>query len=315
MKNPKLKFVILSIFSVLFYSALILISDLERFSHVWSVIILEYIPIILGLHFFAHVIRTFRQKLFFKKLDISLSFRNNFLLYFSGASLIMTPGGVGELLKSYLLKINYGHSISKTSSVILAEKYHNILSGVSLILILLLIQSIFEVLILTLILGVIILMAYIAVKKINIFLSLISKLPKKWILTPLIDNSPTFCNSLNSLFHNRVFFTGLLFGISASLLDGLAFFIGFLAFGLDTSFIESATFVMSSLTLGSLSFLPAGIGVTEISLLGFLTNHGVFLATASALILFIRLSTSWYTTIIGIISLKIFLRTKTNIQS
>ena len=141
------------------------------------------------------------------------------------------------------------------------------------------------------------------------------KLPKKWILTPLIDNSPTFCNSLNSLFHNRVFFTGLLFGISASLLDGLAFFIGFLAFGLDTSFIESATFVMSSLTLGSLSFLPAGIGVTEISLLGFLTNHGVSLATASALMLFIRLSTSWYTTIIGIISLKIFLRTITYDQS
>ena len=66
MKNPKLKFVILSIFSVLFYSALILISDLEKFSHVWSVIILEYIPIILGLHLFAHVIRVFRQKLFFK---------------------------------------------------------------------------------------------------------------------------------------------------------------------------------------------------------------------------------------------------------
>ncbi|SVA85108.1 uncharacterized protein METZ01_LOCUS137962, partial [marine metagenome] len=42
MKNPKLKFVILSIFSVLFYSALILISDVEKFSHVWSVIILEY---------------------------------------------------------------------------------------------------------------------------------------------------------------------------------------------------------------------------------------------------------------------------------
>ena len=83
MKNSKLKFIILAISSVLFYSALILVSDLEKFSDAWSTIILEYIPIILGLHFFAHVIRTFRQKLFFKKLGISLSFRYSFLLYFS----------------------------------------------------------------------------------------------------------------------------------------------------------------------------------------------------------------------------------------
>ena len=76
----------------------------------------------------------------------------------------MTPGGIGGFLKSYLLKINDGYSISKTSSVHLAEKYHDILSGVSLILILLLIQTIFEVLILTLIMSIIVLIAYALVR-------------------------------------------------------------------------------------------------------------------------------------------------------
>ena len=70
-------------------------------------------------------IRSMRQKVFFDSLDIKLSIRQNIKLYFAGMSLMVTPGGSGELIKNHILKEKFGHAYTKTIPVLLTEKYHN----------------------------------------------------------------------------------------------------------------------------------------------------------------------------------------------
>jgi uncharacterized protein (TIRG00374 family) len=69
-----------------------------------------------------------------------------------------------------------------------------------------------------------------------------------------------------------------------------------LDFGLATAF------GFSSVLFGAASFIPGGLVVTEISFIKFLSNSGFTIATATALIILIRLSSVWYSTLIGAIA-------------
>jgi len=38
------------------------------------------------------------------ELDIKLKFKESFFIYHAGLAMLITPGGSGELIKSYILK-------------------------------------------------------------------------------------------------------------------------------------------------------------------------------------------------------------------
>ena len=85
-----------------------------------------------------------------------------------------------------------------------------------------------------------------------------------------------------------------------------------------TNIFESTQIFFASLIFGTISFLPAGIGITEITFIEMLINNEESsLDTASALILFIRLTTIWFITLLGFISLRFFVKksNKNNISN
>jgi len=59
---------------------------------------------------------------------------------------------------------------------------------------------------------------------------------------------------------------------------------------------------------GTISFLPAGIGVTEGIFIGLLLSNNLELSIATSLILFIRLTTIWFYTFLGFIALKLTIK-------
>jgi len=79
----------------------------------------------------------------------------------------------------------------------------------------------------------------------------------------------------------------------------LAIYFGFLAFGVDFGFMNSLVTVYTANILGMISFIPAGFGVVEVSLLGFLLKSGFVLSVASSMVLITRLSSAWFHIIIG----------------
>lgn len=74
-----------------------------------KVLRLEFIPIILTLHFVVIFFRTVRQKVLFESIDVKLSFKEQVLIHISGLALIMTPGepsvSYDELIKLMLIVI------------------------------------------------------------------------------------------------------------------------------------------------------------------------------------------------------------------
>src|SRR6202165_1235762 len=81
-----------------------------------------FLPIILGLTLFNYFGRFLKWQYYLKRLTITIHWRKSLLIFISGLSMAITPGKVGELLKSYLLKRITGEPISRTSPVIVAER-------------------------------------------------------------------------------------------------------------------------------------------------------------------------------------------------
>ena len=293
------------IISALFYTIFTLITDIQKISNEFASIDIFYIPLILGFHFLAMGIRSIRQKVFFDSLNIKLSTKQNIKLYFAGMSLIVTPGGSGELIKNRILKEKFGHSYTKTIPVLLAEKYHNMLSVIPILFFFLLFKESYEILTITSIIAVILFCIFLIVKNQKLCLNTMSKIPRKWILKEIPDNTSSFYDSLLILFKGKTVFSGLSIGIIAWLADAVAVYFCFLAFDLNFDFIYTTLTNFAPMIVGTILFIPGGLGILELGMTGLLLQSGIMISTASALVLFIRFMITWSSVIVGIFALKL----------
>ncbi len=60
----------------------------------------------------------------------------------------------------------------------------------------------------------------------------------------------------------------------------------------------------TSIILGVASFIPAGIGVFEGTLIGLLSIQGLTISSAISLTIFVRVFTLWYSVLVGFFALK-----------
>jgi uncharacterized protein (TIRG00374 family) len=87
-----------------------------------------------------------------------------------------------------------------------------------------------------------------------------------------------------------------------------------MVFDIKFDYILTTQLSFTSILFGAISFLPGGIGITEGSLVSFLVSRKIELSIASALVLFTRLSTLWYATILGFITTKFVTHNKNKLK-
>ncbi len=292
------------IISILFYTGFSLISDIQKISDEFANINLLYIPLILSFHFLSMFIRSIRQKVFLDSLNIKLSLKQNIKLYFVGMSLMVTPGGSGELIKNRILKEKFGYAYAQTIPVLLTEKYHNMLSVIPILFFFLLFKPSYEILIITSIVTAILVSMFVIVKNQKLCHNTMTKIPRKWILKEIPENITNFYDFLLVLFKRKILFSGLGIGVLAWIVDAIAIYFCFISFNLDISFIETTLTNFAPMIVGNILFIPGGLGVLEVGMTGLLLKSGILISTATALVLFIRFMTTWSSVIVGILALK-----------
>ncbi len=295
---------------IIFYSVFISISDFEKFLQQIDSVKIELIPLILGFHFLVVILRIFRQKILFDSIEVQLSLKEHFLIHLTGLALIMTPGGLGQSIKAIYLKeknnIPYGKSISLT----LSERFYDLLSVIPVIFVMSFFVDSFEARLSSILVSILLVIMLIISRNKRIFNLVISKLPKIWIFTSIVANSDELFNILRQLTLRKTFTLSFLIGIGSWLVAGIAFYYSFIAFNLDLTFFETTLISLVPVVIGTLSFLPGGIGAIEITMMGFLSSYGLDNSLSSALILFTRITSIWFLTMIGIIATKIILTKK-----
>ncbi len=286
---------------MVFYVALILYSDLEEFSENFFQIQYEYLPVILSLVTIGIVVKGFRQHVLLRGIGIDISLKENFIIFFSGLSMQATPGGLGAMIKSQYIKENYGHSLLKTMPIVFVERFHDLLSVVTVITLLSFFYTLIEIQLISIILSALLIFAYIAVSREKILFSVVNQLLKIKFLSKFIQNLFESQDTLKILLSKKI--TLSCWGISMIGLsfEALSIYYSFIAFNLDLDIIKTTIITFTSIVIGAISFMPAGIGLTEASLIGLLVLLKVELVTATSLTIFIRLTTIWYATAVGFI--------------
>jgi glycosyltransferase 2 family protein len=305
------KLIISVILFLAFYIAFIFFSDIGKVSSEFIKIKIEFVFVSILFTTLSLLTRSFRQKKLLDVLGIKISMRKNISLFFSGMSMIITPLGVGGLIKSHFLKKNYNQSISKTAPVVFFERFNDLFAVITILTIVLTLNYFWQGAVL-LGIGCSLLVILYLIMSNKVFLQFFQKRIKKIKFLNNFLPNPEFYDAFSIFTKKETTFSIWIISVVSFTFDAIAVYFGFLAFGQNIGFIEITGYYFSSILFGAISFLPAGIGITEGSFVGLLVSHDLELYLASSIVLLIRFTTIWFATIVGFIAYRFVLKIKIN---
>jgi len=297
---------------LILYASLILFSDVSKISDHFIHIRIELVFLVFAVAILSHIIKVFRQKELLQMVNEKIPFKQNAIIYLAGLSLIVTPGGLGTFMKSYLLKQKFGVAQTKSFPVIFLERYHDLIAVTTIILATLVISFSWISATLAIISSLLVLGVYLVITKLNVFSFVYNKIKKiKFLATRIPEVGPS--ESFTILTRPKAMTKTWLISLAGWGLDSMAVYIGFLAFDVDLGYILTSQIYFTSLGYGILSMIPGGIGVTEGVADYLLVQQGLAISVASSIVIFTRLTTMWFATGIGIIFTRFALKQKVGI--
>ena len=297
-------FLLVVVSMIVLYIVFLIVSDFNVIHEKIFDFKTDYLPIILLLAPLSWIIVFFRWHFLLKNSNIIIPKKENFKIYMAGFAMSVTPGKVGELIKSQFLKSKYGVSRKNTLPIIISEYFYHMVGVLAV--------SIIGVYYFEFSLYIIILTSALIITTLTIissetffkkFVNLISKrnFLKKYV-SPISDSHIILKKSTRG----KIFIISSGLSIAFWLTEVLIVYFVFLSFNiLNFEFFKIAAIYTTSLILGMLSFLPMGVGVVEGSLAGFLNYEGIDISIALTLVILIRIFTRWYGVIVGLIFMKL----------
>lgn len=284
------------------YTAFVLFSDLSLLIHNFQSFNLIYLPFAFLLITISYFIRAMRWNMFLKHLTIDIQLKKSFLIFFAGLGLGMTPGKLGEVIKSHFLKRDYNHSISKTVPIVFVERYYDLVGIIFLSLFGVWFVNTEKITVIIIFLLVIITLVISQQKK--LLVPLLEKIGKLPLLKKFVYNALEIYKTIQILLSRKLYAKSTGYSIAAWLVESTAVFLIFMGFGIDLTFpIILFIFSFSSI-IGAASMLPGGIGVTEGGMIGLLLLQNIDYTMAFSVVLLVRIVTLWFSVVLGLIALK-----------
>jgi glycosyltransferase 2 family protein len=111
------------LFGVLVYAGLTAFSDFEQVAESFGEFRWELLPLILLVTCGNYALRFVKWQYYLHMIGVrGLRAYDSFLIFFSGLGMVVTPGKVGEWLKSYLLREMHGTPVMRSAPILLAER-------------------------------------------------------------------------------------------------------------------------------------------------------------------------------------------------
>ena len=302
MERLKRNLVLAIALGVAVYLVLAVVSGFGSLSAALEDFDLALVPAILGLVLLSYVGRFFRWLYYLRILKVSVPLGVNAAIFASGLSMAISPGKLGEVLKSVFVRQASGAPVARTAPAVVAERATD---GTGMVA-----WGFLGAFALGLGPGTMVTFLAVAAVGIAVLrskrLSLLAEreLLKVPVLDRLAPHLGDFHTSSNELLAVRPLVVGTVVSFLSWGLECLAVYL--CSVGLDTRLpflLVVFVFAVSSL-VGVLSMLPGGIGAVEAGLTGqFVAIAGLPTGVAVALTLVIRLATLWFATLVGIVGL------------
>lgn len=260
------------------------------------------IALALCLSLFNFSLRFLRWQFFLCSLGYRIPWMPSLRIYLSGFSLTTTPGKSGEALRGVFLK-DLGVPFRVSLGAFFAERFYDLLSVTILAASGLWIYAGARpiLLLVVFVLGFILY----AVQK-ESWLQAIERLAKKWLPVRFGKGIEFFLEialSFRACFSFRVMLPALLLGVIAWTAEGVALYGLLHLLGYNVHLITAIFIYGFSLVIGGITLLPGGLGGAEVTMLQLLMINNVEASVAVAVTLVIRLTSLWFSVMLGLICL------------
>ena len=288
---------LVSIFVVMVYVIIIFYSDTSILYKSFSSANLEQILIGIGLFSLGALIRSFRWILMLRYMKIKIPLKENIMIYFTGYTFALTPGKLGEGMRSKYLKDHYNIPIEKSLPTVFSERYYDVIGVISIIFITT--GFVDQNVIVYLSLGLLVFF-YFAARKKNAtkILSTIKKIKR---LTNLTQKTLTVVETLEVLLKPKIFLKSSIITVISWGFEALGLYFVFRSFDIDLGVANACSLYVITSFIGAVSLLPGGVGSSEGSLLGLLLLDGFSYTQVLGPVLITRFLALWYMIIIGIV--------------
>lgn len=252
---------------------------------------------VFGLSLLNYLLRFFRWGRYLALLGTPVPWRINLDVYFAGFALTTTPGKVGETLRSVLLK-PHGVPAPESLAAFFAERTSDLLAILVLTAFGLWTYAPARPVVgaaLLVVLVVLLLVQWTA------FIAAVDR----WALAREARWAALLSKLCEIVLHFRRCFSlpalsmGLMLGVVSWFAEGLGLWWLLHALGYSVD-LQTAVFVYAfAMLVGSLSFLPGGLGTNEAAMITLLVMNGVPDAGAVTATLICRLATLWFAVVLG----------------
>ncbi len=306
MQNLRGKLAVSLVFALLVFVALAFYADAPRLSAAFVKFDWRFLPLALAATLANYAIRFARWHYYLDLIGVKdVSRRDSLMIFLGGFSLTMTPGKLGDLLKSFLLKGRYGTPVSYSASIVGAERLTDVLGMILLAAAGLAVYP----------LGIGALAVVLATTA--IFVALVQRRALAEHLLAYLARVPVigrFVNLARNLYESaylmlrvKPLLIAIVLSTAAWWGECIAFFFILLGIGQTPSLLLllQATFIYAAASLfGAISMLPGGLGATEGGM-ALLLQQIVLVAReeAVAATLIVRLCTLWFAVLLGVIAL------------
>jgi len=308
-KKQEKRILLIFVFSILLYTCFILLADIKKILSVSAQFNWKIIPLLLLITFFNYLFRFFRWHYLLKKINIKLPFKKSFNIFFSGISMTVTPGKMGEVLKAYLVKKETGNRFSEMVPLLVFERMTD---GMAMIILALggvyfFRQSIIFFIFATLMVAAFIIFIYAK----GMIVNLIKRFEKRFFHPKILDFAVIFFENSQKLLTLNNLGLAVFLGIIAWSFEGISLFLLVNQFmmgaihelPLQALFYSLFIFSFSSIA-GFLVLIPGGVGVAEGSITSFLIFFfKLNLPQAIFITLIFRFVTLWFGVSLGLIFL------------
>ena len=297
------RLILILVAAVGIYAIFLFMSDYNIISEKIYNFKINYLPLILSFVTVSWIPLIIRWHFLLKKCGIDIPFRKSIIVYLSGSALQITPGQIGELIKAQILKTNFNIPRTKTASVVLVEKVHDLIGAIiaSIIGIIILELEIYLVIFASLVLVLIFFFMYYK----PAFEFFLNRIIKTKFFSKYTENISESYEIIKNLTTTKVAICSIFLSITYWFIVSIAVYYTLLAFSVDVlNYLKVLSIFTTSTILGAITFIPGGIGVTEGSIAGLFILEGIHMSTALVLGVMIRIVTLWYNVGTGFIALK-----------
>jgi uncharacterized membrane protein YbhN (UPF0104 family) len=276
---------------------LLALGDLRRTGEALAAFQWPLLPLLLLASLINYALRWLKWEYYCRLLRVTLRPVESVVVFASGLLMTVSPGKLGEVLKSFLIRELHGIEVSRTAPIVMAERLTDV---VGLVVLASLGASLLPYgwLILLGTLGAV--AGFICLVQFRpLALGLLGWAQRLPVLGRFANLLTLFYESSAQLLAWKTLLPTVALSVASWFFECLALYAIFIGLGLSFSLLV-ATFAHAFASLaGALSMLPGGLGVTEGSITGLLVTLGAPRASAVAATLLIRAATLWFAVLLG----------------